>query len=80
MSADGGTAGGIDAGGLPDDDLGRELEQLHRTRHETFLHGSDDALSAHDERTQALEREYIRRHPNRQVDPGRTRDGARQRD
>jgi Family of unknown function (DUF6158) len=64
---------------LSDDDLLRELASAHRTRHETFLHGSTTALVAHTERTHELEDEYLRRHPERQIDPARLRSGARQR-
>ena len=71
---------GVPADDLPDDDLRRELETVHRTRHETFLHGSDDALSVHTRRTEELEREWVARHPDRQVDPARTRAGSRERD
>ena len=38
---------GIPASQLSDDDLERELAHLHETRHETFLHGTEDALEAH---------------------------------
>lgn len=71
---------GIEPAHLDEADLLRELEQLHQTRHRTFLHGSDDALAAHTRRTSALESEYLRRHPTREVDAGRTRDGARARE
>jgi hypothetical protein len=64
---------------LTESDLVRELQQLHQTRHETFLHGSADALQEHTQRTDELEREYLRRHPERDVDPARTRAGARDR-
>jgi hypothetical protein len=64
---------------LSEDDLLRELGHLHETRHETFLHGSDDALAAHTRRTADLEAEYVRRHPQRQIDPDRLRAGARER-
>ena len=62
---------------LAETDLIRELEHLHRTRHETFLHGAPHALREHSSRTSELEQEYLRRHPEREVDPGRTRAGAR---
>ena len=62
---------------LAEPDLIRELEQLHRTRHETFLHASAQALHEHSARTDDLEHEYLRRHPDREVDPARTRAGAR---
>lgn len=70
---------GVPATELADDDLMRELGHLHRTRHETFLHGGGDALAAHTARTAGLEAEYLRRHPDRDVDPQRLRTGARAR-
>ncbi|MEV4169122.1 DUF6158 family protein [Nonomuraea sp. NPDC049709] len=73
------TTMGIDAAQLSDDDLVRELRQLHLTRSDTFFHGSDDALSTHTARTSELEAEYLRRNPDREVDPLRLREGARQR-
>ncbi|MFF1556084.1 DUF6158 family protein [Streptomyces sp. NPDC058279] len=57
----------------------RELEAIHRTRHETLLHGSDDALVTHTKRMNELEQEYLRRHPQRAQTPARTRSGARAR-
>ena len=68
---------GVPGAHLSEDDLLREVESLHRTRHETFLHGSTAALARHSERTQELEEEYLLRHPERDIDPERTRDGAR---
>ncbi len=68
---------GIDPAKLSDSDLLRELERLHATRNETFRHGSDDALAEHTYRTGQLEQEYLKRYPQREVDPHRTRDGAR---
>ncbi len=73
------TTMGIDAGELGDDDLVRELRQLHATRSDAFFHGSDDALARHTSRTNQLESEYLRRYPDREVDPFRLREGARQR-
>jgi Family of unknown function (DUF6158) len=70
---------GIPAADLSDDDLTRELEQLHRTRHETFLHGSAQALLRHSERLGELEAEYLNRFPARDVEPERLRAGARER-
>jgi hypothetical protein len=58
-------------------DLLREMEQPHRTRHETFLHGSESALKHHTQRTAALEEEYLRRTPDRDVDEERLRSGRR---
>ena len=52
---------------------------LHDTRHDTFLHGGPDALERHTTRTAELEYEYLRRHPEREVDPNRLRSGARAR-
>jgi hypothetical protein len=71
---------GIPAASLDDEDLERELEHLHQTRHEVFLHGSAQALDHHTQRMADLEQEWLRRHPERQVDPQRLRAGARTRD
>lgn len=68
---------GVAPGELTEADLLRELEHLHETRNETFLHGAADALREHTSRTAQLEQEYLRRHPEREVDPARTRAGAR---
>jgi hypothetical protein len=70
---------GIAAADLSEEDLLRELEQLHRTRHETFLHAPTQALQHHSERTADLELEYLRRHPDRDIDQSRLRDRARER-
>jgi|GEM_PF-832451 len=70
---------GVPAGRLTDAQLLRELHQLHRTRHDTFLYGSAGALDRHSMRTHELEQEYLRRHPKRHVAAGRTRRGARAR-
>jgi hypothetical protein len=70
---------GVPAAELAEDDLDRELAQLHRTRHETFKHGSAQALMRHSERMQELENEYLRRHPEREIDETRLREGARSR-
>ena len=70
---------GVDPQQLSDEELLKELESLHGTRHQTLLHGSDDALTHHTGRQQELEREYLRRTPGRDVDPERTREGARER-
>ncbi|MGW1881692.1 DUF6158 family protein [Streptomyces sp. NPDC001970] len=64
---------------LQDGLLLKELEAIHRTRHETLLFGSDEALRTHTARMEALEGEYLRRHPQRAQSPGRTRAGARAR-
>lgn len=64
---------------LNDEELQRELATLHRMRHETFLHAGRSALETHTDRTEALENEYLRRFPERDIDEQRTRSGARQR-
>ncbi|WP_441246855.1 DUF6158 family protein [Kitasatospora sp. McL0602] len=71
---------GVPPDALHNDVLVRELAQLHRTRHETFLYGSEDALRRHTLRTGQLEAEFVRRFPTRQVTAGRTRSGARARE
>ena len=65
---------------LGDDDLRTELQHLHRTREETFLNGSPQALGRHTERMLALEEEYARRFRSEtEPDDDRTRAGARAR-
>ncbi|MFF6995280.1 DUF6158 family protein [Streptomyces sp. NPDC008313] len=76
---DHGAAKATDASALDEQNLLRELESVHHSRHDTFLHGSPDALEAHNRRTAELEGEYVRRHPRRAVAAGRTREGARAR-
>ncbi|RKR87979.1 hypothetical protein BDK92_2282 [Micromonospora pisi] len=66
---------GIDPAELGDDDLIRELRSLHRTRLDTLRHAADTALANHLRRTAELETEYLSRHPGREVDPARLRDG-----
>jgi hypothetical protein len=68
---------GVSPDDLAEPDLLRELEHLHTTRHGTFLHGAPDALREHTARSEQLEAEYLRRHPEREVDPARTRAGSR---
>jgi len=67
---------GIDPRLLSEEDLLRELRHLHATRTEALMHGPDDALARHTSRTNELESEYLRRHPDRDIDPGRLRLGA----
>ncbi|CAL9610400.1 hypothetical protein SUDANB120_05632 [Streptomyces sp. enrichment culture] len=71
--------GGPSARELEEGRLLKELEAIHRTRHETLLHGSDDALVTHTQRMNELEHEYVRRHPQRAQTASRTRSGARAR-
>ncbi|GAA3504646.1 DUF6158 family protein [Streptomyces prasinosporus] len=73
------TMTGVEPSHLDDQQLMKELETIHRTRHDTLLHGSNDALRAHNERMAQLEGEYLRRNPRRPVAAGRTREGARER-
>ncbi len=70
---------GVPATELSEEDLLRELAHVHETRQTTFLHGSADALVTHTKRTVQLEDEYLRRHPEREIDPDRLRAGARER-
>ena len=63
---------------LTDEALERELKHIHETRHDTFLHGSEDALQFHTTRMQELEDEYLRRNPDRVIDARRTRHGSRE--
>ncbi|MGR8011922.1 DUF6158 family protein [Streptomyces hypolithicus] len=72
--------GGVEPARLDEHDLQRELEAVHRSRHDTFMHGSPAALQAHSVRMRQLEEEYVRRHPERHVTPGRTREGTRRRE
>ncbi|MBA2810101.1 MULTISPECIES: DUF6158 family protein [Streptomyces] len=71
------TMNGVDPVRLDDQQLMKELETIHRTRHDTLLYGSNDALRAHNMRMAQLEGEYLRRNPRRPVAAGRTRQGAR---
>ncbi|MBC6460531.1 DUF6158 family protein [Actinomadura sp. HBU206391] len=70
---------GVDPGELSDEDLMRELGHLHETRLEALRHAADQALDEHTRRSAALETEYLRRWPDREVDPERLRAGARHR-
>lgn len=69
---------GIPPTALTDEALERELKHLHETRNDTFLHGSEDALSFHTIRMTDLEQEYLRRNPDRVIDARRTRHGSRE--
>lgn len=68
---------GVAAPELSEEDLFRELEQLYQTRCQTLRHGSDQALATHTNRIMELEADYLRRYPQREIDPDRTREGAR---
>ena len=69
---------GVVPAALTDEALERELKHLHETRHDTFLHGSEDALTFHTKRMGELEEEYLRRNPDRVIDARRTRHGSRE--
>jgi hypothetical protein len=74
------TGHGIAPEQLADNDLRREVVRLHETRHETMLHGSEDAFETHTRRMLELESEFIRRFPAESApDPQRTRAGSRTR-
>lgn len=64
---------GVDPERLSDDDLLRELKHLHATRSDALFHGPADAFAHHTTRTRELEDEYLRRYPERDVDPNRLR-------
>ncbi len=70
---------GVDPEDLSEQALLRELEHLHETRSDALFHGPTDAFARHTTRTRELEDEYMRRHPERDVDPARLRSGARAR-
>lgn len=74
--AEHGDGQGVDPGELSEEELFRELASLHETRHDTLRHGSDAALENHNRRLGQLESEYLRRFPEREVDPLRLRDSA----
>lgn len=71
-------AEGIPPQDLADDDLRREVQHLHDTRHDVLTGGSESAYEHHTERMLALEREFLRRFPaDGAPDPARTREGRR---
>ena len=70
---------GVDPAELGDEDLMRELGHLYETRMDALRHAADQALDEHTHRMAQLETEYLRRHPGREVDPERMREGARAR-
>ncbi|WP_213450507.1 DUF6158 family protein [Rhizomonospora bruguierae] len=68
---------GVPTPELSDDALVRELSSVHTRRTDTLRFGSSDSLVNNNRRMAELEAEYLRRHPEREVDPGRLREGAR---
>jgi hypothetical protein len=71
---------GVDPAELADEDLMRELGHLYETRMDALRHAADQALDEHTHRMTQLEEEYLLRHPDREVDPERLREGARARE
>ncbi|HEU5160501.1 MAG TPA: DUF6158 family protein [Streptosporangiaceae bacterium] len=70
---------GVDPAELSDEDLMRELGHLYETRMDALRHAADQALDEHTRRMTQLEDEYLQRHPQREIDPERLREGARAR-
>ena len=60
-----GTELGIGAGDLSDEDLERELTDVHEKRHDIFFNGTADQLINLSNRTRELESEYLRRFATR---------------
>jgi len=58
---------------LDDVQLLSELERLHSSRVDTLRHGTDHALAESTRQIAALESEYLRRHPAREVLASRLR-------
>ena len=58
---------------LGDDELLRDLDPLYRLRLTTLRHGAAGALEASTRRIGELEQEYLRRRPEREIDPARVR-------
>ncbi len=71
---------GVDPADLTDEDLMRELGHLYDTRMDALRHAPGQALDEHTRRMTQFEAEYLLRHPEREIDPERLRDGARSRD
>lgn len=59
--------------GLSAQELLADLDHLYRTRLDTLRHGSDQAVASSAERIGELEAEYLRRRPDREIDPRRLR-------
>jgi hypothetical protein len=58
---------------LGDEDLLSDLETLYERRLSTLRHGADAAVESSTRRIGELEQEYLRRFPDREVDPARVR-------
>ncbi|MCW2902960.1 MAG: hypothetical protein JWO67_5225 [Streptosporangiaceae bacterium] len=72
-------ATGVHPSMLGDEDLMRELGHLYDTRLDALRHAAGQAFEEHTRRMAELEAEYLRRTPEREVDPERLRAGARDR-
>lgn len=70
---------GVAPGDLSDEDLFRELGHLYETRLDALRHAADQAYGEHTRRMNEMEAEYLRRRPDREIDPERMREGARAR-
>jgi hypothetical protein len=70
---------GVDPAELGDEDLMRELGHLYQTRMDALRHAAGQALDEHTHRMTVMEEEYLRRNPDREIDPERLREGARAR-
>lgn len=58
---------------LDDEELLRDLDTLYQRRLGTLRHGAEAAIEASTRRIAELEQEYLRRFPDREVDPARVR-------
>ena len=56
---------GVPASELSDEELERQGVAAHSSRHWVFLHGTREQYETHTRRMLQLEREYLRRHPQR---------------
>jgi hypothetical protein len=71
---------GVPATELTGDELRRELEHLHATRHAALLSAGESAFETHTRRMLELEQEFLVRFPREAApDPERTRAGTRSR-
>ena len=58
---------------LQDEELLHDLDTLYQRRLTTLRHGADAAVESSSRRIAELEQEYLRRFPDREVDPARVR-------
>jgi hypothetical protein len=64
---------------LNDAELVSEMERLHAARVDTLRHGADAAVANSAAEIAALESEYLRRHPDREISASRLRHPLRER-